>query len=138
MIPENNNAFNGSDKELKADEGKENKGVKLVNAKISDVASDNVRDTERVLEASKAAVPSYELHLENPNKTIKIEDPQPETQTPLATRNDGLHLEDNNSNETEDLDTETQKPLTIQDYQQRIDENLSGTTNLSLEQLKPS
>lgn len=82
--------------------------IKLVDAKLSDAASSDQRDTERLLEADKAAAPSYELHTENEVRLKK--DEQPET---------------------------TESPSTADpDETAKYGEERGGTTNLSLNQLK--
>ncbi len=94
----NKKKINPEDKDsLQETEGGEE--VKLVKAKLSDAAYDNQRDTERMLEASEAARPSYELNLEADRKPEK---------KPSKTKGSG----------------ENKK------------EELGGTTNLSLDQLK--
>ncbi len=130
MITENSNVFDGKNEQLKADGDNKKKCIKLVKAKISDAASDNEWEIERVLEASNAASPSYELHLDDSNKD-EIKDSYHQTQKSSTT-----WICDTSKNEAENLQPKTQEPLTIQNDDDEIEECLSGTTNLSLEQLK--
>lgn len=103
-----------------ADKGKgREKPIKLVDAKYSDAASSDQRDTERLLEADKAAAPSYELHTENENR-LKEED---ETETTPPSENQ----------ETVQIESQA---VADADETAKYGEELGGTTNLSLDQLK--
>ena len=109
MMPENSNDFNGEDQPLRPEAtGNDDR---LQDASNSDAAAENARETERIKEASRAAVPSYQLD----------EDPQ-EGQNKGAENHTKLNEDD--------------EPATTQGTEEEIEENLSGTTNLSLDQLK--
>lgn len=93
--------------------------VKLVDAKFSDAASSDQRDTERMLEADKAAAPSYELHTENEVRLKEDEEPD-----------NKVSSEDQEQVKPEKL------PVADPDETAKLGEELGGTTNLSLDQLK--
>ena len=93
--------------------------VKLVDAKYSDAASSDQRDTERMLEADKAAAPSYELHTGNEVRLKENEEPENKA----------------SSEDQEQVKTEKQ-PIADPDETARLGEELGGITNLSLDQLK--
>ncbi|HEY0668827.1 MAG TPA: hypothetical protein VGD22_11650 [Sphingobacteriaceae bacterium] len=93
--------------------------VKLVDAKYSDAASSDQRDTERMLEADKAAAPSYELHTENEVRLKENEEPE-----------NKVSSEDQEQVKLEKL------PVADPDETAKLGEELGGTTNLSLDQLK--
>lgn len=104
----------------KADEqqGRDDK-IRLVDAKYSDAASSNQRDTEMLLDADKAAAPSYELHTENENRLKKEEQPESkeDAENPQQAQGDSLQIAD-------------------PDETAKYGEELGGTTNLSPDQLE--
>jgi hypothetical protein len=104
--------------EANEQQGQDNK-IKLVNAKYSDAASSDQRDTEMLLDADKAAAPSYELHTENENRLKKEE--QSEAQE--------------SAENSQEAQTENQQ-IADADETAKYGEELGGTTNLSLDQLK--
>lgn len=113
-----NNSGSGQDDR----EGK----VKLVDAKKSDAASVNERDTERMLEASEASEPSYELHLDDNTG----EHPSQNRRRPKEAENQGTTNADKGRN------TDVPKGIEHMQESKEAGEELGGTTNLSLEQLK--
>ena len=108
MMPENSNRFNGDDQPLRSEAtGNEDRPQDASN---SDAPAENARESERIQEASRAATPSYEIDADLVNGQNE------------ATENRA------NTNDDE--------PATTQGSEEEIEENLSGTTNLSLDQLK--
>jgi len=104
MMPENNNSLSGDNDPLRT--GTNGNDDRLQDASNSDAAAENARESERIREASRAAVPSYQL---DEDSEVTNED-----------REDAIE----------------QDPLTTQGSEDEIEENLSGTTNLTIEQLK--
>ena len=102
MMPENSNTFNGDDQPLRS--GDSGNDDRLKDASNSDAAADNARENERVQEASRAAVPSYQW--------------------------------DDRSQDNENAADANTQPPTTQGSEEEIEQNLSGTTNLTLDQLK--
>lgn len=108
----------------------------MVDARHSDAASENHRESERVQEADRAAAPSYELHTENESRTKQDagSDRESQTSNPL---NQGVQneLENIGSMTASDSSAQSGKPANP-DETAKIGAELGGTTNLSLEQLK--
>lgn len=127
MTPENNDALNDQHDQLKGDEKSREK---LVNARLSDAASENARESERVQEAARAAVPAYELNLE---------DQKPPEKPVTTAKSVEVTPQDKERQKPEQETTPTQplkQPASTPDRTGETDENLSGSTNLSLDQLK--
>lgn len=109
MMPENSNNFNGDDQPLKP-EGAGNDD-RAQDASNSDAAANNARESERIQEASHAASPSNRVDAESGER------------------------EGGGSNSRGNLQ-ENEIPASTQGTEEEIEENLSGSTNLSLDQLK--
>lgn len=107
MMPENSNHFNGDNDPLKS--GDIPKGDQMQDASKSDAASENAREAERIQEASRAAVPAYQVDDEKLEKDYEGR---------------------------KEREAEANQPLTTQGSKEEIEENFSGSTNLTLEQLK--
>lgn len=107
MMPENSNSFNGDDQPLRS--GNNGNDDRLQDTSNSDAAADNARETERIQEAARAAVPSFELDDQN---------------------------ETGGQNETRSDSDANQQPPSTQGSDEELEEDMSGTTNLTLEQLK--
>ena len=107
MMPENSNSDKGSNEPLRT--GESGKGEPLKDASKSDAAAENARESERIQEAGRAAIPAFQLDDEK------------------------LNQDDKGRKERE---AEANRPLTTQGTEPEIEENLSGSTNLTLEQLK--
>ena len=106
MMPENSNNFNGEDQPLRS--GSNANDDRLQDASNSDAAAENARESERIQEAARAATPSYELGEQDEFATPDDERvPYGDKEAP-STRGDA----------------------------EGLDEDMSGTTNLTLEQLK--
>lgn len=109
MMPENSNNFNGDDQPLKSNvTGNDNRAQDASN---SDAAANNARESERIQDAARASVPSYQID----------ED-----------REEGHEQSTDNQASSDQND----EPATTQGTEEEIEENLSGTTNLTLDQLK--
>ena len=107
MMPENSNNFNGDDQPLRS--GNNGNDDRLQDTSNSDAAADNARETERIQEAARAAVPSYELDDEN---------------------------QSSGQNQTGSESDANEQPPSTQGSDEELEEDMSGTTNLTLEQLK--
>lgn len=107
MMPEDSNDFNGENEPLKS--GEQLNSDQLKDASQSDAAAENAREAERVQEASRAAVPAYQLDDEKLEKDAERRMKQK---------------------------TDEAQPLTTRGTPEEIDENLSGSTNLNLDQLR--
>jgi hypothetical protein len=107
MVPENNNAPESKDRPSTADESRDIN--KMVDASQSDAAAENKRESERIQEASRAAVPAFQIDDEKLEKDAEGR---------------------------EEREAEAGRPLTTQGSEEEIEENFSGSTNLTLEQLK--
>jgi len=109
MMPENSNKFNGDDHTSKPEATANNDRVQDISN--LDAGSENANETERIQEASRAAVPPYQIDEDN-----------------------DLRL--NQDTENRANPREENEPATTQGTEGEIEENLSGTTNLSLDQLR--
>jgi len=107
MMPENSSNFNGEDQPLRS--GVNGNDDRLQDASNSDAAAENAREAERIQEAARAASPSYELDIQS----------QPGRQKDAGKGDDT-----------------NQQPPSTQGGDEDIEEDMSGTTNLTLEQLK--
>ena len=110
-MPENSNNFNGDDEPLRSKEGSDDD--RLRDASTSDAAAENARESERIQEAARAAVPAYQLD----DDKLKQDD-------------EGRATGENTKK------GENERPLTVQGSEEEIEENFSGSTNLTLDQLK--
>jgi hypothetical protein len=106
MMPENSSNFNGEDQPLRS--GDNGNDDRLQDASNSDAAAENAREAERIQEAARAASPSYELD-------DREEFATPDDESPAYGDKQG-----------------TSTKGSVED----IEEDMSGTTNLTLEQLK--
>lgn len=107
MMPENKNTPEGENRPAgAADSGDINK---MVDASKSDAAAENERESERVQEASRAAIPAFEIDEEKLEKDAEGR---------------------------AEREAEANRPLTTQGTGEELEENFSGSTNLTLEQLK--
>jgi hypothetical protein len=107
MMPENNNTPESNNRP--ADGGEGGDINRMVDASQSDAAAENKRESERIQEASRAAVPAFQIDDEKLDKDAEGR---------------------------EERDAEANRPLTTQGTEEEIGENFSGSTNLTLEQLK--
>jgi hypothetical protein len=106
MMPENSNSVNGDNEPLRSGEGSDDR---LKDASTSDAAAENARESERIQEAARAATPAFQLD------------------------EDKLERDAQGRKERE---AQSRQPLTTQGDKDELEENFSGSTNLSLDQLK--
>lgn len=111
MMPETNSHNNENDKSFSRQEARP--GDELKDASTSDAAAENARESERIQEAARAAVPAYEIDVEK-----------------FERDDEGRRNREKAEKEAHD------RPLTTEGSQEEIEENLSGSTNLTLDQLK--
>lgn len=107
MMPENNNTPESDNRPAGAEGSKDLN--RMVDASKSDAAAENERESERIQEAARAAIPAFQLDDEKLEKDAEG------------------HAE---------REAEANRPLTTQGSGEEIGENFSGSTNLTLEQLK--
>ena len=107
MMPENNNTPESNN----GPAGAEDNGdiLRMGDASKSDAAAENERESERIQEASRAAEPAFQIDDEKLEKDAE-----------------GSAAKE----------AEANRPLTTQGTGEEIEENFSGSTNLTLEQLK--
>ena len=111
MVPETNN--HNKENETPLTPGEVDRRDDLKDASTSDAAAGNARESERIQEASRAAVPAYQIDTEK------------------------LERDDEGRRDREKAEKEAHdRPLTTEGSQEEIEENLSGSTNLTLDQLK--
>lgn len=111
MMPENNKNIEGNNEPLSS--GASGDDNRMKPARISDAAAENERESERIQEAARAAEPAYQLDI------------------------DKLERDDEGRHQREKAEKEAQeRPLTTEGSREEIEENLSGSTNLTLDQLK--
>ena len=111
MMPETNSDNKGDKKPFSPENAHQADDLK--DASTSDAAAENARESERIQEAARAAVPAYELDVDK-----------------LERDDEGRHNRAKAAKETHD------RPLTTEGSKEEIEENLSGSTNLTLDQLK--
>ena len=106
MMPETNSDNKGDRKPFTPENAGQADGLK--DASTSDAAAENARESERIQEAARAAVPAYQLDIDK-----------------LERDDEGRHNREKAAKEAHD------RPLTTEGTKEEIEENLSGSTNLT-------